>query len=304
MSLLSVVIPSYNEEEILPETARILRSTLTEAGIAHELIFVDDGSKDSTWEEIRQIHQKDPNVHGVHFSRNFGKEAAISAGLAAANGDCVAVMDCDLQHPPAVLVEMYRKWQEGYQVVEGVKRSRGTESSAHRWSVGIFYRIMTRITGMDMSHASDFKLLDRKAVEIVLQMTERDSFFRAQSSWIGFRTAQVEFDVQKRAAGETKWSMMALIRYALSNIAGYSSMPMQIVTGIGVIFLLISIVMAVVLLCRLLGGHPASALTGAVLLMMVIGAVLMIALGIIGYYLSRVYREVQSRPKYIVSEKI
>ncbi|MGI6003581.1 MAG: glycosyltransferase [Lachnospiraceae bacterium] len=304
MSLLSVVLPSFNEDEILPETARILRRVLTQAEIPYELIFVDDGSGDRTWEEITQLHEEDPHVHGLHFSRNFGKEAAICAGLAAAKGNCAAVMDCDLQHPPETLVEMYRKWQEGFEVVEGVKRSRGTESSAHKWSVGIFYRIMSKVTKTDMSHASDFKLLDRKAVDVLLEMSEQDPFFRAQSSWIGFKTAQVEFDVQKRAAGQSKWNMPALIRYALSNIAGYSSMPMQIVTVIGFLFLLISAVTAIVFLCRLIIGAPVTALAGAVLLMMLIGSILMIALGIVGYYLSRIYREVQGRPKYIISRKI
>lgn len=289
---------------MLPKTARTLRDVLRKAGINYELMFVDDGSRDRTWEEIREAHEKDPNVHGVHFSRNFGKESAIYAGLSCAAGDCVAVMDCDLQHPPETLVEMYRKWQEGYQVIEGVKKSRGKESGAHKKSAGAFYKIMSNATGMDMSRASDFKLLDRVAVDSILAMPEKQVFFRAQSSWVGYRSTEVEFDVQEREAGESKWSTKALIRYAISNIADYTSLPMQLVTGAGIAFFIASLITAIVLLVRLIIGSPVTALAGAVLLMMLIGSILMIALGIVGYYLARVYTEVQARPRYIIADKI
>ncbi len=304
MSLLSIVLPSYNEEAMLPRTIRTLKQVMEEAGISFELVFVDDGSRDASWQLIMDAASEDSRIHGVHFSRNFGKEAAIFAGLSAASGDCAAVMDCDLQHPPETLVQMYHLWEQGYEVIEGEKRSRGKESIAHRASAGAFYRIMTKATGIDMSRASDFKLLDRKAVDALLEISEHNSFFRAQSSWIGFRTTSVEFDVQEREAGESKWSTRALIRYAVCNIVGYSSVPMQLVTTAGFIFLVLSFILGIQTLIRYASGHAVEGFTTVILLLLIIGSILMISLGIIGYYISRIFQEVQGRPKYIISKRV
>ncbi len=304
MAVLSIVLPAYNEEAMLPKTARVLREVMQQAGIEYELLFVDDGSKDATWQKITEAAAADPHVHGVHFSRNFGKESAIFAGLACAQGDCTAVMDCDLQHPPAALVEMYRCWEQGYEVVEGVKRSRGDESALHRASAGMFYKLMSSAANIDMARASDFKLLDRRAVDVLLAMPERNAFFRAMSSWIGFKQTQVEFDVQEREAGESKWSTKSLIRYAVTNIAGYSTVPMQCVTWAGVIVLLFAIVLGIQTLVRYCTGQAATGFTTVILLILLIGSIIMISLGIIGYYISRIYVEVQGRPKYIISKKI
>lgn len=302
--MLSVVIPAYNEEPMLLRTAHVLGELLSAEQIPYELIFVDDGSKDRTWDEICAAHQENDHVRGVHFSRNFGKEAAIFAGLSEARGDCVAVMDCDLQHPPATLIEMYRRWEEGYEVVEGVKRTRGAESAAHRAATGIFYRIMSKAVKIDMSRASDFKLLDRKAVQSLLEMPERNAFFRAMSSWIGFRQIQVEFDVQEREAGKSKWSTGKLISYAVSNIVGYSTAPMQIVTAAGIVVFLLAIVLGIQTLVRYCTGHAVEGFTTVILLILFIGSVIMISLGIIGYYIARIYEEVKGRPKYIISRRV
>ena len=302
--MLSVVIPAYNEEPMLLRTAHVLGELLSAEQIPYELIFVDDGSKDRTWDEICAAHQENDHVRGVHFSRNFGKEAAIFAGLSEARGDCVAVMDCDLQHPPATLIEMYRRWEEGYEVVEGVKRTRGAESAAHRAATGIFYRIMSKAVKIDMSRASDFKLLDRKAVQSLLEMPERNAFFRAMSSWIGFRQIQVEFDVQEREAGKSKWSTGKLISYAVSNIVGYSTAPMQIVTAAGIVVFLLAIVLGIQTLVRYCTGHTVEGFTTVILLILFIGSVIMISLGIIGYYIARIYEEVKGRPKYIISRRV
>ena len=302
--MLSVVIPAYNEEPMLLRTAHVLGELLSAEQIPYELIFVDDGSKDRTWDEICAAHQENDHVRGVHFSRNFGKEAAIFAGLSEARGDCVAVMDCDLQHPPATLIEMYRRWEEGYEVVEGVKRTRGAESAAHRAATGIFYRIMSKAVKIDMSRASDFKLLDRKAVQSLLEMPERNAFFRAMSSWIGFRQIQVEFDVQEREAGKSKWSTGKLISYAVSNIVGYSTAPMQIVTAAGIVVFLLAIVLGIQTLVRYCTEHTVEGFTTVILLILFIGSVIMISLGIIGYYIARIYEEVKGRPKYIISRRV
>ncbi len=304
MAVLSVVLPAYNEEAMLPKAAGTLREVMQQAGISYELIFVNDGSKDRTWEAILEAAQNDPNVHGVHFSRNFGKESAIFAGLASATGDCAVVMDCDLQHPPETVVEMYRLWEQGYEIVEGVKHSRGKESTFHRVCAGTFYAIMSGAVGIDMQRASDFKLLDKRAVETLLQMPEHNAFFRAMSSWIGFRQTSVEFDVRDREAGESKWSTRSLIRYAINNIAGYSAVPMQMVTGAGILVFLFAVVMGIQTLIRYFSGHAIEGFTTVILLLLILGSVIMISLGIIGYYISRIYQEVQGRPKYIISKKI
>ena len=235
--MLSVVLPAYNEEKMLAKAAGTISSVLEEAAIPYELVFVNDGSRDGTWAEIEKAAAGNPHIAGIHFSRNFGKEAAIFAGLANASGDCCAVMDCDLQHPPEALVEMYRLWEQGYEVIEGVKRSRGRESVMHRASAGLFYRMISKAVGIDMSRASDFKLMDRKAVDALLALPEKNAFFRALSSWIGYKTASVEFDVQEREAGESKWSTWSLVKYAVTNIVAFSSVPMQLVTVAGVQYL-------------------------------------------------------------------
>ena len=206
MSRLSVVLPAYNEEQILAKTCRTLKEILSFSEIEYELVFVDDGSSDKTWNVIEKVSKEDRNISGIHFSRNFGKEAAIIAGLAQASGDA------------ETLVKMFLLWRQGFEVIEGVKKSRGKESRIHGKSAGFFYRIMSGATGFDMKNASDFKLLDRKAVESVLSMPERNMFFRAASSWVGFKSTSVPFEVQEREAGETKWSTRALIGYAFRNI--------------------------------------------------------------------------------------
>ncbi len=304
MSRLSVVLPAYNEEQMLAKTCRTLKKILDLAEINYELVIVDDGSTDQTWKIIEETAEKDRNVTGVHFSRNFGKEAAIVAGLAQASGNAVAVMDCDLQHPPEVLVKMYRLWEQGYEVVEGIKKSRGTETVFHRKSAGFFYRIMSRATGFNMENASDFKLLDRKAVESVLSMPERSMFFRATSSWVGFKSTSVLFEVQEREAGGSKWSTGSLIRYAFRNIVAFTTLPLQFVTiGAGGCFIC-SLLLLIYSLVRYYTGHAVEGYTTLLIVMLFIGSAVMMSLGIIGYYIARIYEEVKRRPRYIVSRII
>lgn len=304
MSMMSVVVPSYNEEGMIGKTASVIQHILTEAAIEYELVFVDDGSKDQTWTLIEQEAAANPHVVGVHFSRNFGKEAAIFAGLATAGGDCCVVIDCDLQHPPELLVDMYHLWEQGYEVVEGVKRSRGNESVLHRMSAGLFYKIISRAVKIDMTRASDFKLMDRKAVDTLLELQERNSFFRALSSWIGYKSTQIEFDVRERTVGVSKWSVSALFRYAMTNIVAFSSVPMQFVTAAGGVMLLFAIVLGIQTLVKYFNGSAVEGFTTVILLILLIGSMIMISLGIIGYYIARIYEEVKRRPKYIISKII
>ena len=302
--MLSIILPSYNEGKNISKASGVISELLASNNIPYELIFVDDGSKDDTWNEIEKASKGNPNVVGIHFSRNFGKESALFAGLAESTGDACIVMDCDLQHPPETLIEMYRLWQEGYEVVEGVKRSRGKESILHKASAGLFYKLISKAVKIDMSRASDFKLLDRKAVDSLLALPERNAFFRALSAWIGYKTTTVEFDVREREEGESKWSTWSLIKYAITNIVAFSAAPMQVVTIAGVLVFLFAIILGIQTLIKFFMGHAVAGFTTVILLILIIGSIIMISLGIIGYYISKIYEEVKGRPKYIISKKI
>ena len=300
--MLSVILPSYNEEKMIATAAGTVTRILDEAGIAHELLFIDDGSRDKTWEEILRAAESNPHVVGVHFSRNFGKEAAMFAGLEQAKGDCCVVIDCDLQHPPEKIVEMYRLWEQGYEVVEGIKEDRGEETGMHKLAANSFYAIISRLTGLDMASSSDFKLLDRKVVDTLNQMPERNVFFRALSFWVGFRKAEVRFRVRERTAGESKWSTRSLIRYAINNIGSFSSAPLHIVTVLGFVMLVIAVVFGVVALVQKVSGAALGGFTTVILPLLFSSSIIMISLGIIGYYIARIYEELKGRPRYIISQ--
>ena len=300
-NMLSVVLPAYNEGLMIGKTCRVLREVLEGAGIPYELVLVNDGSSDNTWEEILKAGHKDPAVLGVRFSRNFGKEAAVFAGMAQASGDVVAVMDCDLQHPPETLIEMYALWKQGYEVIEGVKKSRGRESFLHKESAGFFYGIMSKVTGVNMQNASDFKMMDRQVVDNILAMPERNMFFRATSSWVGFRTTSVEFEVREREAGESKWSTWSLCKYAFTNIVAFTTLPLQFVTVAGGICFLGSLLLIIYSLVQYFSGHAVEGYTTTLLVLLLIGSAIMLSLGIIGYYIAKIYEEVKRRPRYIVS---
>lgn len=302
--MVSVVLPAYNEEKMIKKAAETIGGILKKEKIDYEIVFVDDGSKDATWMEIENVGKEDEHVNGVHFSRNFGKESAMMAGLENAGGDCVVVMDCDLQHPPETIVEMYRLWQQGYEVVEGVKRTRGKESVFHKMSAGLFYKMISKAVKIDMSHASDFKLLDRRAVEALLEMPERNAFFRALSSWIGFKTASVEFDVHEREVGESKWSTKSLIRYAISNIVSFSSAPMMLVGFTGILGFLFAVILGIQTLVNYFSGNAVEGFTTVILLILIMGSFILMGMGVIGYYIAKIYEEVKCRPRYIISKKI
>ncbi len=300
--MLSVILPSYNEEQMIAAAAETVTGILDGAGIEHELLFVDDGSRDGTWAEIQKAAQSDPHVVGVHFSRNFGKESAMFAGLEQARGDCCVVIDCDLQHPPEKIVEMYRLWEEGYEVVEGIKEDRGEETGFHKFASLSFYRLISKATGMDMSSSSDFKLLDRKVVDTLNKMPERNVFFRALSFWVGFRRTEVSYRVRERTAGESKWSTRSLIRYAINNIGSFSSAPLHLITILGMVMLVTALVFGIVALVQKIAGTALGGFTTVILLLLFASSLIMISLGIIGYYIARIYEELKGRPRYIISE--
>lgn len=300
--LLTVILPCYNEEKMILKTAKILSELLSEKEIPYELLFIDDGSKDKTWINIMEAQKANCYISGIHFSRNFGKESAVYAGLSQASGDVTAVMDCDLQHPPETLVEMYSLWKQGYEVIEGVKTDRGKESFVHKLLAGTFYNMMSKAIGIDMKNASDFKMMDRKVVDTLCEMPERNTFFRALSSWVGFKTATVYFEVRERSEGESKWSFTSLCRYALNNITAFTAIPLQFATVSGVIVSLFALGLGIQTLIKYFSGTAIAGFTTVILLLLILGSMIMISLGIIGFYLAKIYDEIKHRPKYIISE--
>lgn len=302
MALLSIVLPSYNEESNIENTERVLSALMEKEGIPYELVFISDGSTDATYAEIVKASARNPHVKGAEFSRNFGKEASIFAGLQLALGDAVVVMDCDLQHPPETIIKMFKLWKEGYEVVEGIKSSRGRESLAHKLSAGLFYKIMSKLIKMDMNASSDFKLLDRKVVNVLLELKERNTFFRALTFWAGFRTTSVEYEVQERKFGKSKWSLISLMKYAVTNATSFSTLPLQLVTVMGVCSILFSIILGIQTLVKYISGTAVEGFTTVILLILIIGGFIMLSLGILGHYLARIYEEVKGRPKFIISK--
>lgn len=303
--MISIIIPSYNEQDNIPVAAERVSSLMQENNIDYEIVFVNDGSKDKTWEKITEESQRNRNIVGVNFSRNFGKESAIFAGLKYAKGDACVLIDCDMQHPPEVIVDMYKIWSENdVDVVEGRKASRGKESLLYKAFAKLFYGSLKKSSGIDMSGASDFKLLDRRVVDALNEMPERLTFFRAMSGWVGFKTERVYFDVAERNSGESKWSVKSLIKYAINSITSFTSAPLHAVTVCGLIMLLVSVIMAVNTLYNKLSGNSLEGFTTVILLQLFTSSVIMISLGVIGYYISKIYEEIKQRPRYIVSEVI
>jgi len=302
--MLSVIVPAYNEAENIPLAATVICDVLQSHEIDHELIFVDDGSEDQSFQAVTEIQKMLPQVSGLKFTRNFGKEAAIIAGLQAAKGDCCVIMDCDLQHPPQCLPQMYALWQQGFLIVEGIKTNRGEESSIYRFFAKSFYKIIRSFTAIDLSQASDYKLLDRRVVDLLVALPEKDSFFRGLSAYFGFAKAQVPYATAPRTKGSTKWTPFGLFRYALNNITAFSVFPLHLVTLAGCILLLVFLILGVQTLYNYCTGQAIEGFTTVILLQLLIGSALMISLGIIGHYIARIYNEIKGRPRFVIEKHL
>jgi polyisoprenyl-phosphate glycosyltransferase len=300
---ISLLIPFFNEEKQIPITLATVLPIMESLKCDFEMILVDDGSKDATWQIITQASRRDRRIIGLRFSRNFGKEAAICAALDQSDGDAVILMDGDLQHPPQVIPEMVRLWRdEGYEIVEGVKSARGKESLASRINAAVFYGLFRRFSGYDLRNASDFKLLDRRAVGQWKRLGEHDTFFRGLSAWLGFKRTTFKFDVAARQTGGSKWSLLRLASLSMNAITGFSALPLQFVTVIGLMLLVVSLVLGIQTFVNWVSGNAASGFTTVILLQLLIGGGIMISLGLIGIYIARIFTEVKGRPRYIISE--
>ncbi len=301
--MISIIIPVYNEAGQITANVHKISSILECNNIRYEFIIVDDGSTDKSWEELTALSNNNSNIRIIRLSRNFGKEAAICAGLDYCSGDACIVMDADLQHPPELIPEMVRLWNdEGYQVVDGVKTSHARTGLFNKIGSPVFYRIMRRLSGFDLNNSSDFKLLDAKVVDAWRTMNENNTFFRGMTAWVGFKRTSLPFAVVRRTSGKSKWTFLRLCKLAVNAITSYSSVLLQIVTMMGVLFLILSLIIGIQTLYMKFAGRAVSGFTTIILLLLLIGSTLMISLGIIGMYIARIFNEVKSRPRYLISE--
>lgn len=299
-----MVIPAYDEEATLASTVAAVRPVLEQAGATYEIVLVDDGATDGTWRVISSLAGTDGRVHGVRFTRNFGKEAAIRAGLGASTGRAVVVMDADAQHPPPVVGAMLALWRTGdVDVVEGVKVDRGREGAVRRGMAAVFSRVWSGLAGYELQGASDFKLLDRRVVDRYLELPESNLFFRGLTAWLGFRTVQVPFDVAPRVGGRSGWSLRALASLARVALTSFTSAPLHLVTAIGIAFLVFAVALGAQTLWQWSRGAAVEGFTTVILLLLVTGSALLIGLGVIGEYIARIYDEVKRRPRFVIAER-
>src|SRR6478672_5727567 len=303
--VLSVLIPVHNEGDQIAENLSLIHAETSKTGLPMEMIVIDDGSTDNTWHALEKLAEQMPELKALRFSRNFGKEAAICAGLAYSSGQACIVIDSDLQHPPEVIPEMVRLWrQERWDVVEGIKKTRGTESLINRIGARFFYRTLSGLSGYNLYGSSDFKLLDRRVIDAWLDMRERNTFFRAMVSWLGYRRKQITFSVPRRRLTRSRWSFFGLFRLAIIAITAFSSLPLHVVTVLGGMFLLVAAVFSGYALLLYFTGLALPGFTTVIILELVIGGVLMISLGIIGTYIAQIYQEVKYRPRYVIAQTL
>jgi len=302
--IVSIVIPVFREGAHLSETIKRIAGVLDSTGESYEILLVDDGSPDNTWEEIIKQTKRFNQVRGIRLSRNFGKEAALAAGLENVSGAAVLVMDGDLQHPPDLIPVMIRHWREGFDVVEAVKQSRGDEATISRFRAQVFYTLFIRLTGVDLHGASDFKLMDRRVLDAWRRLGERNLFFRGMNAWLGFKRIQIPFDVADRVVGKSGWSVIQLMKLALTAVTSFSSVPLYMMIFIGLIFSVFALIIGFQTVYLKFSGHAVDGFTTVILLVLIVGGLISFGLGLIGIYIARIYDEVKGRPRYIIAEQV
>ncbi|NBB93750.1 MAG: glycosyltransferase [Gammaproteobacteria bacterium] len=302
---LSVVIPVFNEGKELSGLVTEIAAGLGEIpGLASfEIILCDDGSSDDTWAVVDALSQSDSRVEGLSLSRNFGKEMAVIAGLSAARGRAAVVMDGDGQHPPGLIPDLVRAWREGADVVEAVKTGRPDQSWLVRMAARLFNRSFSTLTGVNLTNATDFRLLARPVIDELVDMPERSVFFRGLSTWLGYRREVIEFEPLPRGSGHTRWTLWGLTRFAVRNLISFTSAPLHLVTAIGLIFAAFAAVLALQTLYNWFAGHAVEGFTTVILLLLVQGSVILVGLGVIGLYVSEIHKEVKRRPRYVVARR-
>jgi dolichol-phosphate mannosyltransferase len=302
--IISVVVPMLNEEANLPTLYERLTHVLQSSDVSYELVLVDDGSTDRTHEQIRRLRQKDPRVKYIRLARNFGHQAALTAGLAHARGAAVIAIDADLQDPPEVIKELLARWEEGFDVVYAIRRHR-KESVPKRIAYAFFYRLLHRVAAVDIPlDAGDFCLMDRRVVDQLNALPERNRFLRGLRTWVGFRQIGVEYERQTRHAGQTQYSFWKLVRLAVDGLVSFSYIPLRVSSTVGFIVSFGSLLVGLYyLILRLVGHREPAGFAGIIVAVLFLGGVQLITIGIMGEYVGRIFDEVKDRPVYIVSEE-
>ena len=306
----SIVLPAYNECMNIPAVLKVIQGQMQRHDVPYEIIVVDDGSSDNTWSVLTRLgHEleftESVRLHGLQLSRNFGKESAVFAGLEAAKGQAIIVMDCDLQHPPELISEMIELWRESHMdIVEAVKSDRGEESLINRLGSKLFYSLFRTLSGYDLKGSCDYKLLDRAVVDALLDMGERNLFFRGMVEWLGFKRHRLTFDVPRRSAGVSGWPTGRLIKMALEAITAYSFVPLRLVAVTGLLFLIVAVLFAGYTIVYKLLGLAVSGFTTVILLQLIIGSICMLSIGVTGEYIARIYEEVKHRPRYVLAQRM
>ncbi|WP_050605819.1 glycosyltransferase family 2 protein [Ruegeria sp. 6PALISEP08] len=303
---LSIVVPMFNEADVLPFLFDRLCSFLENLGESYEIICVNDGSTDATTGLLAEAHKRDNRIKVLNFSRNFGKEVALTAGLDFASGQAVVPIDADLQDPPELIETFLEKWREGYDVVYAVRRHRDTDTAMKRWSAIRFYKVINRLSGVPIpADTGDFRLMDQRVVRAIVQLREQNRFMKGLFAWVGFRHTEVAYDRPERAAGKTKFNYWRLWNFALDGITGFSTVPLRIAGYIGMLTALAAIIYGIFLISRtLVYGADVPGYASLMVAVLLIGGLQLVVLGVIGEYLGRLYSEAQKRPLYIVESSL
>ena len=304
--IISAVIPAHNESQGIELAVKKIAEILTDCvNSAWEIIVVDDGSSDQTYAKILALSQNDARIKGIAFSRNFGKENALLAGLDYATGQAIITIDADLQHPPSFIPEMIDKWRAGAKIVHAVKRSRKHDSIAKKSAAYLINQLISGLGGINVKNSSDFKLLDREIVDIIThQLSEKQRFFRGLTSWIGFDEDYVYFDVANREGDESKWSFWALLELSITALTSFTGFPLHIITFLGFLTLILGFSVASEAIWSLINHQTVSGYTTIIICLLLIGSFVMISLGIIGEYIAKIYDEVKGRPHYLIKSSV
>jgi polyisoprenyl-phosphate glycosyltransferase len=299
---IDIIIPCCNEAEnigyIIDEIDRFIKNL----SYTYEFTFIDDGSTDDTYNKIMEASTKRPDINVIKLSRNFGKESAMRAGIELCDADAAIIIDGDLQHPPHLIPSLISEWERGANIVDAVKKQRQKENVIIKYLSIAFYNLMSNLTNMDFAGSSDYKLIDRKAIDQIKTLNEKNRFFRGLTNWIGLQHCKIEFIVDDRKAGKSKWGLIQLVRLSLDAITSYTSKPLHIVTFLGLFTFFFSFILGLQTLYNKVLGHAVSGFTTVILVTLIVSSIIMISMGIFGMYLSRIYDEVKNRPIFIIEK--
>lgn len=299
--MISIVIPVYNEEKRLKENISEICKYLGKYD--YEMILVDDGSKDKTWQLVKELHFENNKIKGIRFSRNFGKEIALCAGIECVNGEAVITMDSDLQHPPKYIDTLIEEWKNGNKIVECVRSDRENQCIGYKIFAKTFYKLLKKMTNLDLNNSLDYKIIDRAVVEDIKKLKETNVFFRGLVEWVGYEKKQIKIDIEQRKGDTSKFTFKVLYRLAMTAITSFSSALLNMVLVLSGIFMIGGIVLGIHTLWNKISGQAVDGFTTVIILLLITGSCILFSLGIIGMYIARIYNEVKARPRYIVSEK-